>query len=80
MVVRGGVREQRHGRVAIVLICGHLMGVIGWSGGAGVATATAAAEDPGDGSNQGPVQAAAGALADKAVECRVSHTVQGGQQ
>lgn len=72
--------EQRHGRGAIVLVCGgHLVRVVGRVRGAGVPTATAATEYPNDGPDDGSVEAAAGALTDEAVERRVRHAVQGGQ-
>ena len=80
VVLRDGVREQRHGRVAVVVVGGYLVGVVDRVGWAGVATATAAAEYPGNRPEYGSVEAAAGALADEAVERRVSHAVQGGEQ
>lgn len=72
--------EQSHCWVAVVLVSRDLVGIRGWVGRTRVATATAATEYPGKGSNYGSVQAVAGTFADKAVESRVGHTVQGGQQ
>lgn len=80
VVQRIAVREQRHVRLAIVLVRGNLVGVVSRTGGTGIATATAAAEYPGDRSEDNSVEAAAGAFADETVEDWVSHAVQGGQQ
>lgn len=80
IVQRIAVREQRHVRLAVVLVRGDLVGVVSRIGGTGIATATAAAEYPGDGSEDDSVEAAAGAFADEAVEDGVGHAVQGGQQ
>lgn len=80
VVQRIAVREQRHVRLAVVLVCGDLVGVVSRTGGTGIATATAAAEYPGNRSEDDSVEASAGAFADEAVENGVGHAVQGGQQ
>lgn len=80
VVQRIAVREQRHVRLAIVLVRGNLVGVVSRTGGTGIATATAAAEYPGNRSEDNSVEAAAGAFADETVEDWVGHAVQGGQQ
>lgn len=72
--------QQRDGRLAVVLVRRHLVGVAGRIDGAGVASATAAADHPGDGFDEGPVETPTSALADETVERRVSHAVQGGEQ
>lgn len=48
--------------------------------GTRIATATAATEHPDNWSDYGSVQAVTSTFTDKAVEGRVSNTVQGGQQ
>lgn len=58
----------------------HLVGVASWADRARIASATAAAHDPGDWPDDGAVQPAAGALADEAVERRVGDAVQAGEQ
>lgn len=72
--------EQRHGRVAVVLVGGNFMGIRSGVGGTRIAAATAATQHPGNGSEYGSVQAVAGAFADEAIESGVSHAVQTGQQ
>lgn len=72
--------EQRYGWVAIIPVSGHLVGIYSWVGGTRVATSTTTTEYPGNWSDNNSVQTVAGTFADKAVESRVSHTVQGGQQ
>lgn len=72
--------EQHHGRVAVVLVGGDLVGIGPWVGGAGVAAAAAAAQYPDNGPEYGSVQASTGAFAHEAIESGVGHAVQGGQQ
>lgn len=72
--------EQHHSGMTVVLLCGHFMGVSGWVARAGITPAAAAAQNPGSRSEDGSVQTAASTLAHKAVEGRVGHAVQAGQQ
>lgn len=74
------MRDERHGRAAVVLVRGHLMGICTWVGGTRVATTMAAAEHPDNRPDNGSVQAVTSTFADEAVESRVGHTVQAGQQ